>query len=63
MAVSRVVESAIIICHVDHNPEMRSILSNKWNPVPILTPVVTCMSDSRRGFGFDIGFTDHLAHN
>jgi hypothetical protein len=38
---------------------MPSILSNKWNPVPLLAPLVTCMSDSWQGFGFDVLFTDH----
>jgi hypothetical protein len=27
---------------------------------PLLIPVVTILNDSRRGFGLEIGFTDHL---
>jgi hypothetical protein len=26
----------------------------------IMQGIVTCMSDYRRGFGFEIGFTDHF---
>jgi hypothetical protein len=41
MAVSSVIELAIIICHVVHHLAMRSIQSKKWNPIPqLLTPVV-----------------------
>jgi hypothetical protein len=60
MEVSNVVEEAMIIRHVNHNPAMRSIQSNKWNLFLLLTAVVTSVGDYRRDFGLDIGFIDHF---
>jgi hypothetical protein len=34
--------------------------SQSVNPIPLLTQVVTCSSDSRQGFGFDTGFVYHF---